>query len=729
MHRFVRTFFCLILLFLFYGCTPKRPIAAAAGKVLAGVDLEAVTDDLVLPVEVDSVAIEWISSEPTVVSATGVVNRQEEDVTVVLYGYFSYQDKLESHKYILTVIGLKHSLTDRLEYVKKTLLRGQEGDLSSDLVLPAEVNDVAISWISSNPDVLTHDGKINPQDEAVTVNLYAYLSYGGKNETRIFTFTVLPYDQADMEKIESVLDGLLAGVDKEHVTSDLDFPREIDGVALVWTSALPDAIDDDGIVYRGGEDVTVAVTVELSCGTAKASATFTFIVLADDSADYALVSQVKAGLLAGVQLDAVTEDLELPTNISGVDIAWKSSDPAVVTAAGRIFRAETDKTVTLTATLTLNRVRDTKAFALQVLAREDVIDDWEWLLAVKESLLAEEDLDNVTGNLYFPPEVGEVAIIWESDNPAVIDREGGVMRGSADVIVVVTAHLTYKDLSDEAVFIITVKKIEQTLSDYYRGAEGLSGDALKAFLHNIIKDHRTYSYDDTADLLKQTDEDPDNPNNVILFYTGRSESKSAYSSQVWNKEHVWAKSHGDFGTKRPAGSDIHNLRPTDAQMNSTRGNKDFDEGGSKVNVNRGYGPGSSFSYSDSDSFEPRAEVKGDVARILFYMATRYEGEKGEPDLELNDRVNNGSAAYHGRISVLIRWHHEDPVDDFERNRNEVIYSYQGNRNPFIDYPEFADMIWGSKATTSAVDAILNLIAPIVVDPDAFRRNKFTLFTT
>jgi endonuclease I len=164
-------------------------------------------------------------------------------------------------------------------------------------------------------------------------------------------------------------------------------------------------------------------------------------------------------------------------------------------------------------------------------------------------------------------------------------------------------------------------------------------------------------------------------------------------------------------------------------MNSTRGNKDFDEGGSKVNVNRGYGPGSSFSYSDSDSFEPRAEVKGDVARILFYMATRYEGEKGEPDLELNDRVNNGSAAYHGRISVLIRWHHEDPVDDFERNRNEVIYSYQGNRNPFIDYPEFADMIWGSKATTSAVDAILNLIAPIVVDPDAFRRNKFTLFTT
>ncbi|MDA6131057.1 endonuclease, partial [Escherichia coli] len=76
--------------------------------------------------------------------------------------------------------------------------------------------------------------------------------------------------------------------------------------------------------------------------------------------------------------------------------------------------------------------------------------------------------------------------------------------------------------------------------------------------------------------------------------------------------------------------------------------------------------------------------------MLFYMAVRYEGDSGEVDLELNNQVNNGSAPYHGKMSVLLKWHKEDPVDDNERRRNEIIYSdYQHNRNPFIDHPEWA----------------------------------------
>lgn len=80
--------------------------------------------------------------------------------------------------------------------------------------------------------------------------------------------------------------------------------------------------------------------------------------------------------------------------------------------------------------------------------------------------------------------------------------------------------------------------------------------------------------------------------------------------------------------------------------------------------------------------------------MLFYMAVRYEGDSGEVNLELNNAVNNGSAPYHGRMSVLLEWHKEDPVDDKERRRNEIIYSdYQHNRNPFIDHPEWASAIW------------------------------------
>lgn len=123
-------------------------------------------------------------------------------------------------------------------------------------------------------------------------------------------------------------------------------------------------------------------------------------------------------------------------------------------------------------------------------------------------------------------------------------------------------------------------------------------------------------------------------------------------------------------------------------MNSARGNKDFDNGGSPV-------AGAPGNLTDDDSWEPADEVKGDVARMVFYMAVRYEGDDSFADLELNDRVSNGSNPYMGRQSVLLEWNAEDPPDAFEQRRNQLIYDeIQGNRNPFIDHPEWADSIWG-----------------------------------
>ena len=161
----------------------------------------------------------------------------------------------------------------------------------------------------------------------------------------------------------------------------------------------------------------------------------------------------------------------------------------------------------------------------------------------------------------------------------------------------------------------------------------------------------------------------------------------------WDREHVWARSHGSFDTDDGIGTDLHNLKPTDITVNSARGNEDFDNGG-KQYID---GDGITDCYSDKDSWEPRDEVKGDVARILFYMAVRYEGENGEPDLELVDQVNTFNLnkpgkGFHGKLSMLLKWHYQDPVDNFERHRNEVIFNYQGNRNPFIDHPEFVKRI-------------------------------------
>ncbi|MGW1230080.1 endonuclease I family protein [Streptomyces sp. NPDC001478] len=224
---------------------------------------------------------------------------------------------------------------------------------------------------------------------------------------------------------------------------------------------------------------------------------------------------------------------------------------------------------------------------------------------------------------------------------------------------------------------------------YYQDALGKTGTALKSALHTIVRDQSTVSYSQVWDALKNTDEDPANPSNVILLYTGRSQSKNDNGGNVgqWNREHVWAKSHGDFGTATGPGTDLHHLRPADVVVNSKRGNKDFDNGGSELSD----APGN---YTDGDSFEPRDAVKGDVARMILYMAVRYDGDDAFADLEPNELVNNGSAPNIGRLSVLKTWSQEDPPDSFEKRRNDVIFEdYQHNRNPFIDHPEWVEAIW------------------------------------
>jgi endonuclease I len=225
--------------------------------------------------------------------------------------------------------------------------------------------------------------------------------------------------------------------------------------------------------------------------------------------------------------------------------------------------------------------------------------------------------------------------------------------------------------------------------DYYAAAIGKTGPALRAALHEIIRTQTVLSYNQVWDALKDTDEDPADPANVILVYSGRSQGKSSNGGGAndWNREHVWAKSHGDFGTVAGPGTDVHHLRPEDVSVNANRGNKDFDTGGSPASE----APGN---FTDSDSWEPRDAVKGDVARMLMYMAIRYEGGDGWPDLELNDAVSNSSAPRFGRLSVLLQWHRADPPDAFERRRNDVIFTtWQHNRNPFIDHPEWAGAIW------------------------------------
>ncbi|MCP4411798.1 MAG: hypothetical protein GY808_04410, partial [Gammaproteobacteria bacterium] len=241
------------------------------------------------------------------------------------------------------------------------------------------------------------------------------------------------------------------------------------------------------------------------------------------------------------------------------------------------------------------------------------------------------------------------------------------------------------------------QKASSIPSGYYDSALGKTGQALNDALHQIIKDHTKFPYTsastDVWDILMDTDEDSANTNNVILLYTGRSQDKSLNGSQgsdsdYWNREHVWSKSHGFPSESDTAYTDVHHLRPCDASVNSSRSNKDFDNGGTAHSEATGC-------FSDSDSWEPRDAVKGDVARMMFYMDVRYETD-GEYDLELQESIPTSGPNF-AKLSVLLAWHQEDPVDNWEIIRNDKIFSYQGNRNPFIDHPEYVDQIWGEES--------------------------------
>ena len=250
----------------------------------------------------------------------------------------------------------------------------------------------------------------------------------------------------------------------------------------------------------------------------------------------------------------------------------------------------------------------------------------------------------------------------------------------------------------------------QITTEYYDSAKNLSGEDLKYELNQIIDNHTEYSYTgsntDVWDILKDTDKDPNNSDNVILIYSGISVNgaQEYNSANGWTREHIWAKSRGDFGTATGVGTDAHALRPLDNTTNSIRNNRSFDNCSTCIDVLDKWGNTTGSKKDDNAwTFEPRDEVKGDVARMIFYMAVRYEGLDSYPDLELTETIlpQSDKQPLHGVLSTLLEWHRNDPVNAWEENRNNIIYAtYQNNRNPFIDFPILAEHIWGTKIDAS-----------------------------
>ena len=242
----------------------------------------------------------------------------------------------------------------------------------------------------------------------------------------------------------------------------------------------------------------------------------------------------------------------------------------------------------------------------------------------------------------------------------------------------------------------------QAPTAYYNNATGKTGDELKVALHNIITGHTTINYSNIWNAFWSTD---NKGNNVVWdMYSDGAEYSYSYVSNdqcgeyvqegdCYNREHSWPQSWFSGNDQAVPSRDLHHVFPTDGFVNAQRGNYPFGEvntaswtsqNGSKLGTCK-----SSLGYSGT-VFEPIDEYKGDFARALMYMSVRYYGEDDDWG---TSGMTNKSEILPWAMTMLLRWNDEDPVSQKEIDRNNAVYGIQGNRNPFIDRPEYARMIW------------------------------------
>ena len=212
------------------------------------------------------------------------------------------------------------------------------------------------------------------------------------------------------------------------------------------------------------------------------------------------------------------------------------------------------------------------------------------------------------------------------------------------------------------------------------------------------------SYSELKNETIKTDVDPMNSENIITLYA-RDSISGVWDSSLWNREHVWCKSLSNglytsvAESNRNAGTDIHHLRPAYVTYNSSRQDRPYGE----VDMSVATELGNTGNFAMSGMFEPRDDIKGDVARILMYVYVRYSsslsstsGEKGSRgNLRITDIVKTSSNTDTDAWNLLLKWNENDPVDYLEMHRNDEAEKLQGNRNVFIDHPEFAKMCFGN----------------------------------
>lgn len=457
----------------------------------------------------------------------------------------------------------------------------------------------------------------------------------------------------------------------QEISENDAFLTSIDNKKVSYISSHPEIISEDGVITAPSEDTEVTLTVIVEIDGVKYSQDITVLVKGNNQGKSDLSSDIEKGLADFTNLfNKYNKDSYTEENYKELQKIFEKGQEEIKNVKDKSqIEQILDNYV-----LYFDEIEQKKNI-LDILF--EIEDDLESVLILSGQTIT-SDITLKTSSLY------DSTIIWKSSNENALSSTGKVGKNLESTKVTLSYQVEVDGQTYDGISIDIYVKTNSNLPTYYNSINlSLRGTALKIELRNLIKSthKKVLTYDNLKTETAKTDADLNKSGNIILIYT-RASVSGKWNVSVWNREHIWPQSKGWFSTSG-AGADIHHLRPSNPSANSSRGNKPYSEISNRENYKKSTN-GLFYGYSNNTYFEPRDEVKGDVARIIFYLLVRYPESDGY-------RITSVASS----MDMLLKWNAQDPVDVLEKNRNQKAYEIQGNRNPFIDNPDFANQIFAS----------------------------------
>lgn len=500
--------------------------------------------------------------------------------------------------------------------------------------------------------------------------------------------------------------GSSSGGDSSYMTIDLDGAvTDVNGLLLIGSSTVtpfPQFLISPNVIQNGADAVAIYLgdDTDFPEGTLATQTNLIDALAYDtnDSDDTNLMALL--GLTEQISEGASNNTNSIQRNDDGSYTATTPTPRALNEGGGVVFNA-----ISISTALTQYGEGDT--FDITFTAQENVTEDFQFDFTLNNGTF---DTSDFTGTTTVTIPNGQSAVttsitiiddaIDEGDEELLIRFSGleppYIPFNNFIKIRVIDNDFTVAPFGTP--INPTYGVVESTQpSGYYNSLDELSDTALRQALQDIIAEEgvvRAQTYTDVIDILKEADQNPENSNQVWLVYLEQGRAKLDFQTTsnnvgTWNREHTFPRSRGGFDSieedevgdgidifwnttadsLRHGNSDAHALRAVDGPENSSRGNQFYGEYNGPSGTLGGF--------------------KGDVARSVFYMAVRYNG------LEIVNGFPEGLTGQFGDLATLLDWHRNDPPDDFEMNRNNVVYQWQFNRNPFIDQPDLVEYIWGN----------------------------------